>query len=136
MQHCNDGTALGDLLLHSLELIRLELGLPGTFTDWNFALRGDCVTDCWLKTVWKYCRDHGIGLYDRHTSLTLARKDDQFLMEAFYRAKYTAADLKKLNECRTFLKVVTLADICTADGKFIVKKNNGRTTPFTASIEI
>ena len=56
----------------------------------------------------------------------LQRKGDQFLMEAFIAAKYSAKDLAMLNQCRTFLKAVTLADISKARGdSFAVGIYNG-----------
>ena len=50
-------------------------------------------------------------------SIDAAKKRRQFLMEAFIAAKYSAKDLAMLNQCRTFLKAVTLADISTANGR-------------------
>ena len=80
------------------------------------------MTDCWLKTLWKYCREQDIQITDQMPHLSLARKGDRYLMEAFANAnnrgqpKYDEKTLKLLNECRCFLKVVSLADISTADG--------------------
>jgi hypothetical protein len=44
--HGHKDTKLTELLKHSWEALRLELGLPGALTDWNYALLGDCATDC------------------------------------------------------------------------------------------
>ena len=40
-------------------------------------------------------------------------------MKCFMESGYSGADLKKLNYVRKYLKVVTLADITTYDGKTI-----------------
>jgi hypothetical protein len=78
LQHGTKDTKLTELLKHSWEAMHLELGLPGALTYWNYALLGDCATDCWLKTVWKYCRDNTIGILDDKTQLQLKRTGDQF----------------------------------------------------------
>jgi hypothetical protein len=80
---------------------------------------GDYVTNSWLKTVWKYCREHGMQLKDSLPELKLARDNDKFLMQAFVRKNYSSNQLRMLNTCRCFLKAVTLADICKADGRAI-----------------
>jgi hypothetical protein len=54
---------------------------------------------------------------DKEAQLMLQRKGDQFPMEAFIAAKYSAKDLAVLNQCRNHLKAVTLADISNADGR-------------------
>ena len=52
LQHGNQDTTLKKLFKHTWEDLRLELGVSGSLTDWNFALLGGCATDCWLKTLW------------------------------------------------------------------------------------
>ena len=47
-------------------------------------------------------------------------------MPFFYLKNYTAAELKLLNECRMFLKVVTLADLCNIAGdRLLMDSYNG-----------
>ena len=88
-----------ELFKHSWEELRLELGVSGSLTDWNFALLVDCATDCWLKTLWHYYRSNEIGIIDPEAQLQLIRENDQFLMEVFINAKFTAAELIMLNQC-------------------------------------
>ena len=115
-------TLTGDLLQISLEELRLELGLPGYLTDAPYHFMADSATDCWLKTLWESCTILGLELEDPFAQLQLSREDDQFLMAAFISCGlFKAADLKILNECRTFLHVVTLADISTACGNRILQ---------------
>jgi hypothetical protein len=118
----NNGTTTGGLIQVSLEELRLELGVSGMITEWDYYVLEDCGTDCWVKTVWKYGWDYAIDLQDRLPQLELRREKDLFLMEAFTQHNYEAPDLKVLNQCRTFLQAVTLADVTTADGKFITQE--------------
>jgi hypothetical protein len=76
LYHCTHHTLTGDLIQQSWESLRLELGMLGNLTDFNYRLWGDCITTSWLKTVWKYCREHSIQLLDRFATLTKSRVND------------------------------------------------------------
>ena len=52
-------------------------------------------------------------------SLTLQRHGDALLVEVFMNAEVDQDILKWLNWCRMYLQVTSVADICTADGKYI-----------------
>ena len=136
LQHGNKDTTLKELFKHSWEELRLELGVSGSLTDWNFALLGDCATDCWLKTLWHYCRSNEIGIIDPEAQLQLIRENDQFLMEVFINAKFTAAELIMLNQCRCFLKVITTADITNAYGKQLTPGIMEGILPYKEAISI
>jgi hypothetical protein len=133
----NNGTTTGGLIQVSLEELRLELGVSGMITEWDYYVLEDCATDCWVKTVWKYGWAYAIDLQDQPPQLELRRERDLFLMEAFAQHNYEASDLRVLNQCRTFLQSVTLADVTTADGKFITQEawngnqlNGNRINPY------
>ena len=49
LKHCTDKTLIGQLLRQSAEALRLEVGLPGNITDWDYKKWESCVTDCWCK---------------------------------------------------------------------------------------
>jgi len=51
--------------------------------------------------------------------LELQRERDALLMEVFMEAEVDQETLKWLNWCRMYLQVTSVADICTADGKYI-----------------
>ena len=51
--------------------------------------------------------------------LVLRREGDALLVEVFMDAEVDQETLKWLNWCRLYLHVSSVADICTADGKFI-----------------
>ena len=120
-EEISNETLTGDLLQVSLEELRLELGLPGYLTAAPYTKMDRCATSCWLKTLWESSNLLGLELEDPFTQLRLSRVDDEFLMMAFLLAGFTTAELKILNECRTFLHVVTLADITSASGTRILQ---------------
>lgn len=115
----NTSSTTGGLIQVSLEELRLELGLPGMITEWDYYRFQQCATDCWMKTVWKYGWDHALDLADQLPQLPLRRENDQYLMEVFSDYCTDPNELQQLNWCRTFLQAVTVADIATADGKGI-----------------
>ena len=114
---CNDESTTGKLIQISVENLRFELGVPGMITEWDYYVMEKCATPSWIKSVWKYGWDYALDLHDKWPQLPLRRTNDHHLMELFAQHTYSAQDLKTLNECRMYLRAVTLADICTADGK-------------------
>ena len=49
------------------------------------------------------------------------KKKDVFLMEAYAKFTNDTNTLKILNNCRIHLKIITLSDITSADGKKLIK---------------
>ena len=105
----------------------METGYPGPFTEVPFEAMAGVVTDCWIKDLWESCRLFEISITDSFGQLSTARETDNFLMPTFvshYPSKVDGnpAILKKLAECRLFLQVITLADICNAAGTHITSQ--------------
>jgi hypothetical protein len=107
--------ASGYLLSQKFESLRMELGTPDALTDHNYHLFEYCTTDSWLKTLWKSCQQFQIKFDDPFFKPKLQRTGDTFLMHAFA-LQYSSKQLAILNQCRMFLKAITLADITTVDG--------------------
>ncbi len=109
-------TLEGDILQQAFESLRMELGVPDSITDVPYSLCGQSVTNTWLKTLWASSQEFGFRIEDSYASFKLFRHDDQFLMSAFLHQGYGPQQLKILNDCRMFLKVITLSDITTSCG--------------------
>jgi hypothetical protein len=60
---------------------------------------------------------HHFRFDDPFEGPSLQRVGDQYLMHAFALQHYKPKELAMINQCRMFLKVITLADITTANGK-------------------
>jgi hypothetical protein len=67
----NNGNTTGGLFQISLEDLRLEMGVPGMITEWDYYVLGPSVTDCWMKTLWKYGWDYAMDLQDQLPQLPL-----------------------------------------------------------------
>jgi hypothetical protein len=105
----------------------METGFPGPFTDVPYTSMAASTTTSLIKTIWKFCHTWRISIKDDFGSFPLRRAEDEFLMPCFLMARYKEGELKMLNDCRTFLHAITLADITTALGNTIcVESYNGR----------
>lgn len=107
----------GLLLRDIIQRRRIELGLPKSpfcydATSWRF-----CVTPTNLDSVWYFCSEHNLSLLDGLPDTPLPREGDQFLMAAFERFGYSPKERRLLNNCRLFLRILFLSDLCTGNGR-------------------
>jgi hypothetical protein len=109
----------GDLLRANIEQLRLEVGVGGSFCDWSYHHLGVLATNCWIQTLWQYCSNNELTVHDTCPKLQTARHRDRFLVDLFVTFGYSGNQLIKLNECRMWLKAITVADVTTVDGIFI-----------------
>ena len=79
--------------------------------------------DTWIKHLWKFLFDTGIQLDDTTSDFKMVREGDSPLSkqfaEAFMQKKITRAEWKKANLCRIYLKVLSVGDIASGDGRSI-----------------
>ena len=107
----------GQLLMSSVEILKLELGMFQPLTSVPFEDFHPLATDCWMKTLWHSCQLFDMELEEPTPDLGPRRLRDRALMEVFYTlGHYTGQDLAMLNECRSFLQAVSISDIASADG--------------------
>ena len=113
----------GTLIRQSLEYLRIELGMNGNIFDLNYNKVKHCIlTESWIEHTWKFVAEYGINIAPKIKEIELRRVGDSCIMEKVVRANILEPnELKWFNRCRLFLKVATLADITTADGKFLRK---------------
>ena len=62
----------------------------------------------------------------------IKRKNDKMIMNQFNTIDISINELRKLNCCRLYLRVTSLADICSSDGKTIMQRYKS-CTAITAS---
>ena len=115
VDHVNRQTTCGIRLQITAEQLRLETGFPGPLTEVDYGTISPHITECWMKTLWKFCHEWDITIEDPFGDLELAREKDVFLVPLFCQ-KYSGDVLKQLIECRMYLQVTTLADLCTVAG--------------------
>jgi hypothetical protein len=113
----NTDSVLSGLLQQSFEALCLEVGYPGEITDAPREPFSATTTKSWVTDVWDFADRFDFQFRDEFPKLQPAREADQFLMKAFVDHGYDGLQLHKLNTCHQFLKVITLADITTGNGK-------------------
>ena len=121
----------GKLLRLTAECLRLELGIPLQLGSTPYKPFAPYVTDCWYKTLWKFASEHPIQIHEDYPNVSILRKGDQFLMQAFVDHGFRGQELEWLNIMRMAIKAISLADIVTADGTaithqaYLLKHSNG-----------
>ena len=111
----------GELLNANAVQLRLEMGMPGSFTDAPIHLVSEYMTTTWLKDLLQFLHKYRIGITDLLPQLTQRREGDLFLMEFFISQGFRGHELELLNAARQVIEATTLSDICSVDGKSISK---------------
>jgi hypothetical protein len=119
LQETSMPSITGDLLRANMEQLRLEVGLGGSLGDWSYSRYGTLATNCWIQTLWNFCSNNEVAIHDNCPHLETARSNDRYLNQLFVTFGYSGDTLVRLNECRMWLKTITVADITTADGRKI-----------------
>ena len=121
MEQLWHGTPTAQLLLTNLEALALEIGMYGSMFDLpsQAPFRWATSPKSWLIAVLKFAIDNQI-----HLNLTLhwlkpSRLNDVALMDSFAKFNSNSTDLLRLNRVRLWYHIVSLSDICTADGLYV-----------------
>jgi hypothetical protein len=112
---------IGDLILIAISHVQIHVGSGSPFFALPYPHYSRWIDSNWLTSVWKHT--HQINLtvdVERHWTPSLVRQHDNFLMEIFQSHNFSPIQLRHLNNCRIFLQVLTLSDITSADGKYIL----------------
>eukprot|EP00957_Ditylum_brightwellii_P007890 597425-Ditylum_brightwellii.AAC.1 len=96
-----------------IERHKVKLGCPTSLFKTRYKTHSKCTTSTWMTSAWKFMEENNLLLKEATPNLTPARVNDKFLMEEFARIGILGTQLGTLSRCRLFLKVTTLADICT-----------------------
>ena len=121
IDHQWKNTITGKLIHQSLEHLRIEIGcnfpILSTSID-RFELL--ILTDSWITNLWRFMSKMEISWQDNTPVIPLRRENDVLLMEHILtNDRLTATEIKKANQCRIYLQVMSLADITTGNGRNI-----------------
>jgi hypothetical protein len=95
----------------SLEAMKVDIGVLGSVLPQPFKQLGILETSSFVKYNWQFLAENG--------NLKLQRQGDKFLTTAFIHCGIKGRSLLQMNMCWKFLQVDSLADITTADGRYI-----------------
>ena len=87
----------GQLIRHSLEATKLEVGCDGPLLMKPFQPYSDMITSTWVTQTWEFLSNHNMQIEDSVADLTLDREHDKFLIRAFQQAGYKGKSLGRLN---------------------------------------
>ena len=103
----------------SIEATKVEIGVGGSLFTQSLNQFGSLAMDSWVKHTWQFLSDYGITIEDQTGNLWLHHQDNMFLTTVFIQHGLKGAALKRLNACQLYLRIETLSDITTADGRYI-----------------
>ena len=137
LQHYNDllRDSTAQLYLHTMEGMRLELGLsnfPLTYDYYKFHL---CTTTTQLHIAWQFCTDTGLSIQDSTPCHQAPRQRDMHLMEFFATCTYSAKELRLLNLCRMYLRIIFVSDLATGKGTHLDSQFLQQRQPFNHHTE-
>jgi len=118
VHHCWKRTSTGHLLHTCIENQALEMGLYGLIWHNSFpAYAKWCSGHSWLFHVCQFNKDHEIAINIDHATLKPKRLHNRAIMDVVQEFFDSKAELQAINCARMLHGVVSLSDICTADGK-------------------
>ena len=104
-----------DLLRSNIEQLRLLIGVTEHQGDWFIPKLSTIIPPCWLKDLLTFCQDKQIEIDDPFAQIESNTSQDIPLLPSFIAYNFSEDELRKLNDCREYLRVVTLSDIVSAD---------------------
>jgi hypothetical protein len=116
--------------------MKMEFGLNGFLFQHDPSKWEAIITPSWLKFTWKFLCKNDVQLRDDISDFPPLREQDRNIMEAFSELGWPGSQIYKLNICRMFLQVITIAEITTGDGTRIThdawtgKKDTNRKTTY------
>ena len=118
--HLRISDRTGQLIHSDLTFLQLLSG-SGTFILNQDYKRYQWVEKGWLTSIWAFIQTSAIQLvYPNQWIPKLTRAYDQFLMEFFNTLGLPPKTMEQLNMCRLYLQVITISDITSACGKYIL----------------
>jgi len=122
MKHFRAKTTLGTLMNITIKAYQLQAGIPEPILEDTTQL--PWMPNRWINNLRAFLYEIGgkIQLEDPWTILKL-REHDRHLMQDFLLANLSNTELTKLNNCRLYLQVTTLAEITDHTGTKLLDTN-------------
>ena len=131
LEHPWKHTPTGHLIRSNWESITLETGLFGPLSKSHFPIFSKWLLtpSTWVRSTLQFLHEEKVSFTSNlsFTTLTSKRLRDSPIMLGFSRVVESSSALMRLNRCRIFLKVVSVADISTTDGTEISESLFGTT---------
>ena len=112
-------TPAGKLILLNLEAAKLEAGTFWHLFDNPVHITWFNTTSSWVIETYRYCKLKEIVFEEPGEIIRPQCEGDRALMEVFATAGYGMEELKALNRCRLYSRVVSLSEITSGTGTMI-----------------
>jgi hypothetical protein len=109
-------TVTGQLIQHSLEHFKIELGISRPLQEIRLADIAFLATECWVKTTYLFLEKYFLTI-NEEPQFMLRRDRDGYLMEQFYSQPNIKRQWAAINRCRLYHKLLTLSDLITGTGR-------------------
>ena len=118
LDHGGQPTATGELLQNTIETHMLETGSSNNFFS-SSPNELTVMTLSWMKQTLQFLQEYNITMDHNITPLQKwKRTHDTIIMNTVYQSSiYTEEQTKQINQCRMYLRVITLSDITHSDGR-------------------
>ena len=120
IEHLHYHDVTGHLIRTEIEHLHLESGQARFSLSDNLpTIAHSLLTTGWVLETWKFMHQYNITIDLPLPTFPLRRQYDQYLMKVLTSSNIPPNVWKQFNQCRLYLHVISLADICTGDGLYI-----------------
>ena len=99
-----------------VEVCQLHTGTSSHIWQVPFPTIERLISSCEVKYLLRECHHYNITLHGDYSKQSIQRTNDFFLMDHLVTSHLSSKVIRKINQCRLYLQVLTLADITTGDG--------------------
>jgi hypothetical protein len=122
MGHLRLGDKTALLILIDISYLQLLVGSSTLFFNLPFKMYGHSTDGGWLPSIWQFLNTINFQHYLKQAQPPpLPRLNDIALMDYFVSLHLKPKLLRVLNQCRIYLQVIYLSDLCSADGSYILR---------------
>ena len=102
-----------------METYQIRLGLPDIIYNYNHKKIEKQLEDTWIMSQWKFLNQNKIKMLGWKYKIKPQCEGDKFLMIELMNSNIDEDTLWRLNNCRKYLKILSLSDMTTGDGDII-----------------
>jgi hypothetical protein len=108
---------VGQMILSLISHTQLQVGSIQPFFTLPYPTYHSLIDNTWIADVWKFAHRAKIGIeIKRHWTPKLTRQHDCALMDLALTLHVDTYQLRCINTCRLYLKVITISDVTNARG--------------------
>jgi hypothetical protein len=106
-----------------ISTLQLEMGLVTPILSSEYITYSILCLEGWIKMTWKFLADSNITVMAKFWTPRLLREGRVSLMGSMaqHRGEFTQAQVLAIIRCRVYLQMISIADMTSTDGQFILK---------------